>query len=232
MRIALLSTAILALAALVLGTTGCLSRMGEASYWEGAIEDFEVADAAAFPEPGAILFVGSSSIRLWKNLERDMAPLRVLNRGFGGSHMAHVLHYADRIVLPYVPRAIVVYEGDNDIAADKTAETVAREFRALVERVHRSQPGVPVYFLTIKASRLRWDLWPEMARANRLIEEMAATDPLVRVIDVSGPMIARGDGGKPPGELFIFDGLHLSDEGYALWSGIVRARLLADLGAE
>jgi len=207
-------------------------EMGTAEFWEDQIEAYEAEEVARFPDKGLILFTGSSSIRLWSTLEADMAPLGVLNRGFGGAHMAHVVHFADRIIEPYEARAIVVYVGDNDIDAGKTPEAVAADFRALVSQVRASQPTVPIYYLTIKASRLRWALWPVMDEANGLIGEIAAGDPLIHVIDVSAPMIERGGGAKPPSELFIFDGLHLSEEGYALWTSIVKARLLSDLGAD
>ncbi len=205
-------------------------EMSKAEFWESNIEDYEARDAERFPDKGLILFTGSSSIRLWSTLEADMAPLRVLNRGFGGAHMDHVVHFADRIIKPYEPRAIVVYVGDNDIGADKTPETVEADFRALVSKVRQTQPTVPLFYLTIKASRLRWELWPLMDEANHRIGEIAAADPLIHVIDVSAPMLARGGGGKPPSDLFLLDGLHLSAKGYALWTSIVQARLLADLG--
>ena len=207
------------------------AAISEASFWEDEIVAFESADAERFPEPGLVLFSGSSSIRLWDTLERDMAPMRVLNRGFGGAHMAHVVHFADRIITPYAPRALVVYVGDNDIGAGKTPEIVENDFRALVATVRASQPAMPIYYLTIKASRLRWELWPTMDAANQRIAALAASDPNLHVIDVSAPMVALGEGEAPPASLFLFDGLHLSEEGYALWTEIVRSRLLADLGA-
>jgi lysophospholipase L1-like esterase len=205
-------------------------QLGTPEFWEGQIEAYEAEDAQHFPDKGLILFTGSSSIRLWSTLETDMAPLRVLNRGFGGAHMAHVVHFADRIIKPYEARAIVVYAGDNDIGADKTPETVEIDFRALVAKLREDQPSVPIYFLTIKASRLRWAMWPQMDATNRLIGVIAEEDPTIHIIDVSAPMIERGEGGEPPADLFRFDGLHLSAEGYALWTSVVRARLLTDLG--
>ena len=205
-------------------------RLGHASFWESEIAAFEADDAIHPKEPGAILFTGSSSIRFWSTLERDMAPMRVLNRGFGGSHMEHVLYFADRIIRPYAPRAIVLYVGDNDIGSDKTAATVEGDFLDLVSHIRTFQPAVPIYFLTIKASRLRWSRWPEMNDANGRIAAIAEKDPLIQVIDVSSPMIELGGGDKPPADLFRFDGLHLSEAGYALWTKIVRARLLEDLG--
>jgi len=207
------------------------STMTTAEFWESEIEDFEAADAERFPEQDLVLFVGSSSFRLWSTLEEDMAPLRVLNRGFGGAHMSHVLHFADRIIAPYAARAIVLYVGDNDIGAGKTPDEVERDFRSLVAHVRLTQPDVPFYFVTIKASRLRWELWPVMTEANDRIKAIAATDPLISVIDVSAPMIERGGGGEPPSELFRFDGLHLSAEGYALWTSVIKPQLVKDLGA-
>lgn len=204
----------------------------DAGFWEPQIEAYEAADAEAPPAPGAILFTGSSSIRLWETLERDMAPLRVLNRGFGGAHLDHVRHFADRIVTPYAPRAIVLYAGDNDIAAGKSPETVEADFRALVERIRSAQPEVPIYFLTIKPSPQRWSFWPAMRQANERIAAIAALDPTIHVIDVSTPLLRGRTGGPPPARLFVADGLHLSETGYALWTEAVRGRLLEDLGED
>ncbi|MEM9176267.1 MAG: GDSL-type esterase/lipase family protein [Myxococcota bacterium] len=203
---------------------------GKAEFWESAIVDFEEADAVQPPGPGRIVFTGSSSIRFWGSLEEDMAPLSVLNRGFGGAHMAHVVHFADRIIAPYAPRALVVYVGDNDIAAGKTPETVVDDFEALVALARADRPTLPIYYITIKPSRSRWALWPTMAEANARIAARAAADPHMHVLDVATPMLALGQGEAPPSDLFWIDGLHLTEKGYALWTEVVRARLLADLG--
>ena len=232
-RILLAIVGLLILAIAIVG--GFLAANGDAmstpEFWENEIEAYEAADAERFPDKNLILFAGSSSFRMWATLEKDMAPLGVLNRGFGGAHMSHVLHFADRIIQPYNARAIVLYVGDNDIGAGKTPEIVEADFLTLVAKIRETQPHVPIYFLTIKASRLRWALWPMMDLANDRIVALAKTDPLIRVIDVSAPMVELGEGDKPPSELFKLDGLHLSAEGYALWTEIVRNRLLSDLGS-
>lgn len=228
--------AVLALVILVAGS-GALylfvrgDAMHEPEFWESEIEAFEAEDAARPPEPGLILFTGSSSIRLWDTLEEDMAPLRVLNRGFGGAHMSHVVHFADRVITPYTPRALVIYVGDNDIGAGKTPEAVVADFEALVAHVRANQPELPIYYITIKPSRLRWEQWPTMEETNARIARIAATDPKIGVLDISSPMLERGRGEAPPSELFWIDGLHLTQEGYAIWAEVVRTRLLADLGA-
>ncbi len=207
------------------GGAWLLTAMRSAEFWESAIVAFETADREQAPAPGSIVFTGSSSIRMWKSLEEDMSPLRVLNRGFGGSHIAHVSHYADRIVVPYAPAAVVLYAGDNDLAAgsDKTPESVFADFQHFVALVQGAGPGTPVYFLAIKPSLSRWDRWPLMRDANRLVAAWAQTTPGVEYVDVASPML--GEDGEPREELFIADGLHLSDAGYALWTSVVKPAL-------
>ena len=218
---------------LVLGGAWLWSRLdeiGSAEFWASEIEAFEAADAKRFPDEGLVLFTGSSSVRFWDTLTEDMAPLGVLNRGFGGAHMSHVVHYSDRIITPYAARALVVYAGDNDIGAGKTPAVVVTDFEALVAHVRKTQPEIPIYYITIKASRARWELWPVMDDANHRIAAIADRDPLITVLDVSAPMLALGGGDAPPADLFWIDGLHLTAKGYALWTEVVRTRLIADLG--
>lgn len=199
------------------------------AYFEDAIVAFEEADRARPPEPGAIVFVGSSSIRFWETLEEDMAPLRVLRRGFGGAHMAHLVHNAPRIVVPYSPSAVVVYAGDNDLAdgTGKNVDDVVADFEALRALLREASPELPIYFITIKPSRLRWDRWPVMDEANRRMAALADADPHLAVLDIATPMLGE-PGEPPPSGLFALDGLHLSQAGYALWTRVVLDRLMAD----
>ena len=150
---------------------------GKDAHFEDAIAAFETADAKSPPARDSILFVGSSSIRFWKSLEEDMKGLPVINRGFGGSQMNHLIYNVARIITPYEPRIIVVYEGDNDLAegSGKTPDRVLADYRKLVELVHASKSDVQIYFLAIKPSKLRWEQWPEMKRANALIERCRRT---------------------------------------------------------
>jgi lysophospholipase L1-like esterase len=155
--------------------------------------------------------------------------MSALNRGFGGSVLAHATHFADRIVLPYEPSAIVLYAGDNDIAfGGLSPDCVLRDYEAFVAEVRDTAPSVPIYFISIKPSLTRWALWGEMERANTLVEARTTTDPSLHFIDVSEAML--GEDGEPIETLFVEDGLHLSPEGYALWTSIVRPVLIADLG--
>jgi hypothetical protein len=141
----------------------------------GEIEAFAQWDSKnAFPaEP--VLFVGSSSIRMWRTRE-GFPDLPVINRGFGGSHISDVLHFADRIVLPYRPKVIVFYAGDNDVAGRKSAERVRDDYRKFVNLINDRLPQTRLIFVTIKPSGQRWTLWPEMNRTNALIRDLCTAD--------------------------------------------------------
>src|SRR5579863_1387673 len=155
--------------------------------WEPAIRDFEEQDKIHPPKPGCIVFAGSSSIRFWDTLVSDMKPLDVINRGFGGSEFSDLDEYANRIVVAYHPRAVVVYEGDNDLAegSSKTPEMVASDFRKFVQIVHGALPDTWVYILSIKPSNLRWNQWPAMKMANKIMQDYAATEKRIQYIDIA-----------------------------------------------
>lgn len=221
-----------ALALALLGGTVAFEYYARASqdptFFEPDIRAFEASDRVSPPEPGGIVFVGSSSIRFWSTLAEDMAPLPVIRRGFGGSQLSHVAHFAHRIVTPYRPSAVVVYAGDNDLAerTGKTAEVVLADFQELVRKIREESPQARIYFLTIKPSKLRWARWPEMARANALIEAWCAGDPLLETIDVATPLL--GPDGAPRDDVFRLDGLHLNQVGYRAWTETVKPILLRD----
>ncbi len=201
-----------------------------AEFWESSIAAFEEEDAAAPPPEGTVIFIGSSSIRFWGSLAEDFAPLTVLNRGFGGSHLPHVTHFAPRVVIPHKPAAVVVYAGDNDFGGwePKSPEQVFLDFKKMMSLFRAELPGTPIYYLSIKASQLRWESWPKISKANALIEAYAQEDDQLTFIDVSSGMI--GENGEPRPEVFWYDGLHLSDRGYAEWAAIVKPILMKDLG--
>jgi lysophospholipase L1-like esterase len=208
--------------ALLLFGTAVSARAADAPF-EKEIRAFEAADAKQPPPKNAVLFVGSSSIRLWSTLAQDFPNVPVINRGFGGSEIADSTRYADRIVIPYHPRRIVMYAGDNDIAKGKSPQQVADDFRAFVEKVRAALPNVPISYICIKPSLQRWKLVDKIRQANHLIEQYAATQKNIDYIDVFAPML--GPDGTPRKELFRDDGLHLNAKGYALWASIIRPRL-------
>ncbi len=154
-----------------------------------------------------------------------MAPLSVLNRGFGGSEIDDATHFADRIVAPYRPRAIVIYAGDNDIADGDSPQHVLEDFHAFVRAARAVDPGVPIAFLASKPSVARQSLLPQIRAANEKIRAWAATEKDVSYLDVFTPMLGRG--GQPDPKWFGEDGLHMNRHGYALWVGIVKPWLEA-----
>ena len=152
-----------------------LTVSARAQDWESSIRKFEDDDRVNPPKPGGIVFAGASSIRLWGTLLEEMKPLDVTNRGFGGSQYSDLNHFAQRIVMAYHPRAVVAYEGDNDLAAGspKTPEMVANDAREFVRIVHSELPETWIYIMSIKPSYLRWNEWPKMKAANKLIQDFA-----------------------------------------------------------
>ncbi len=218
----LLVTGVLPLAAAWIGTFPCLAE--EENRWEPAIQAFEKQDQKTMPTEGAVLFLGSSSIRLW-DIEASFPDLVTIKRGFGGSMISDVNHFVNRIVLPYKPKTIVLYAGDNDIALGKTAEQVVTDFKAFVKHVHASLPETRILFLSIKPSVARWSVYDEMKRANEDIRRYCEADEKLVFVDVGSCLL--GADGTPRADLLMSDGLHLNTEGYAAWNKVLKP-LLAD----
>ena len=191
--------------------------------WEKSIARFEAADKKEMPKPGGVLFIGSSSIRLWKTLKDDIPGVAVVRRGFGGSQIADSVHFAGRIVHPYQPRQIVMYAGDNDVASGKSPEAVLADFQTFVKVVHAKLPKTRIAFIAIKPSIARWKLSGKMSEANALVHGVCAKDKRLDFIDIWQSML--GQDGKPKPNLFVKDGLHLNANGYALWTSIVKPYL-------
>lgn len=192
--------------------------------WEPEIKAFEAVDRVRRPPTNAVLFIGSSSIRMWKTLADDMKGLPVFNRGFGGSQMSDLVYFADRIVVPYQPREVVVYEGDNDLAGGKTPEQVRDDFAEFIKKVHAALPRTRITFLSIKPSLARWPLVDKMTMANTLIAQLATGDERLEFIDVFTPLL--GNDGKPRREYYLPDMLHLNRLGYQIWAAVIRTRLI------
>ncbi len=195
----------------------------DSSRWEKYIARFEVTDKKKMPEPGGVLFIGSSSIRMWKTLKQDFSGFSVINRGFGGSQIADSTHFAERILHPYKPRQIVLYAGDNDVNAGKSPETVLADFQQFVKTVLAKLPEARISFIAIKPSLSRWKLSEKMVKANALVHSECAKSKRLDYIDIWQPML--GDDGKPMPNLFLRDGLHLNAKGYALWTSLVKPLL-------
>lgn len=213
MKIANLFTAF----ALLTATPAFAAPLPADAPFRSEIVAFEAQDRDAMPPACSILFTGSSSIRLWDTLKADMAPLPVINRGFGGSTIAQANLYFDRIVTPYRPRAIVLYSGENDIDAGATPEDVVAQFRTFMALKDERLGDTPVFYIAAKPSKLRFGQLPRQTAANAGIKAIAEARPDLNYIDVVAPML---DGGKPR-DLYVEDGLHMSPAGYVIWRGLV-----------
>lgn len=183
--------------------------------WEQDMQRFVASDAQQPPPKHGIVFVGSSSIRFWETLAQDFPGKPVINRGFGGSEVRDSTWYADRIVIPYAPRQVVLYAGDNDLNSGRSPEQVRDDVVAFVTRIRSALPQARIGYLSIKPSPSRAQLLPAIVRANQLIKQALAKVPRTDYIDIYTPMLDAT--GKPRPELFREDMLHMKPEGYALW---------------
>ena len=215
MNFRLLSVLLLFLAATTFAATNA---------FEKEILAFEASDKTNPPPKNAILFIGSSSIRMWKTLAQDFPDEKVINRGFGGSQISDSIHYTDRIVIPYAPRLIVFYAGGNDINAKRSAETVANDFKTFVAKVREKLPNTHIAYISIAGNPARWAQVSEVRKANTLIRGFTTTDPhKLSFIDVFPHMMAEN--GEPKPEIFVADRLHMNEKGYAIWKRVVGEHL-------
>jgi lysophospholipase L1-like esterase len=191
----------------------------QADRWAKEMAAFEQQDQQSPPGPGGIVFVGSSSIRLW-DLPKAFPGLPVINRGFGGSQIADSVNHIDRLVLRHKPRTVVFYAGDNDLAAGKTPATVIDDFKTFVAKIHAVLPKTRIAFIGIKPSIQRWKLIETVRAANAGIRAYCQEDERLGFIDVDGPMLGWDE--KPRKDLLVEDGLHLTPKGYELWTTLVR----------
>ncbi|MGH8674584.1 MAG: SGNH/GDSL hydrolase family protein [Burkholderiales bacterium] len=194
-----------------------------ANIWEAAIVKFEETDRRSPPPKEAVVFVGSSSIALWNDLADAFPSTKVINRGFGGSEIADATHYIDRIVAPYQPKMVVLYAGDNDLDNGKAPQRVFEDFREFVNHIRRKLPGIRIAFISIKPSPARWHLIQHIRAANEMIRAYASQGADLIYLDIFTPMLAAND--RPREELFAADKLHLSAEGYRLWTSVIAPRI-------
>jgi lysophospholipase L1-like esterase len=183
--------------------------------WAKEIDALTAGDATNPLPAGGVVFVGSSSIKLWKTLAEDFPGIATINRGFGGSELADSLFYLDRIVLAYQPRLVVLYAGENDVNGGKTPEAVLADFKALRAKLHAALPATKLIYLSIKESPSRARMASLFQATNELIAGDCATDPRCTFVDVATPMLDASGGTRP--ELFVEDQLHLNADGYAIW---------------
>lgn len=190
------------------------------------INAFKKQDSISFPGQGQILFVGSSSFRMWKDVQEYFPGYSIINRGFGGSSLPDVIRYESDIIFPYNPKQVVIYCGENDIASSDTVtpELVLERFKKLFNDIRKKLPGVPVAFISIKPSPSRWQMKDRMIQANELIKSYIMTENNAVFVNVWDSMLQAD--GKPIPDIFIQDNLHMNAKGYTIWQKILNPYLL------
>lgn len=188
--------------------------------FEQEIQAFELSDKTAYPAKGSVLFVGSSSIRMWSTLKEDFEPIPVINRGFGGSTIPEVNYYADRIVHNYAPGLIVFYCGENDIAEEHPPAIVFQDFKKFIGETEKNLGNVPVVYISAKPSPSRWEYWRKYETLNGMVEQFAKSRSSLHFVDISETLL--NDGGQPDSSLFIADMLHMNEQGYINWTNALR----------
>lgn len=192
-------------------------------FWD-EIENFQKKDSLSMPPKNGIVFLGSSSFRMWNDAEKIFKNYQVINRGFGGSTLADAITYLDYLVEPYQPRQVVIYSGENDIASGAGAEETFRRLKTLAEKIREKQPEVSLIYVSMKESPSRVQFRDSLLKANDLIKTYINTLPKSVYVDVNAKMLNK-DGSTRP-ELFKEDMLHMKKAGYDIWEKAIRPLLL------
>lgn len=198
--------------------------------WRASICRFEAKDKVNHPAPSGIVFVGGSSFTFWSTMEQDMAPLPVINRGFGGARIDDVIQYMNRIIIPYKPKAVVLFVGANDIVGPqaKSPARVADLFRTFAIRVRERLPDVIIFYIAITPTPTGWKWWSLARETNQLINEIVATDSKLHFIDLSDLLL--GTDQTPDGSLYGSN-RHLNERGYERWTSRIKPILESEFPA-
>ena len=183
--------------------------------WEKSILQFEKQDSVSFPKTDGILFLGSSSFTIWRDVQNNFPGKNIINRGFGGSQMSDVLYFKERLILPYHPKQLVIYEGENDIAAGEKPDSILSELNRLVKWTRKQIPGIRICVVSMKPSPRRWELKETMLEMNNCLKQFASENKDVSFVNIWDVLL--GSDGKPVKENYLDDTLHLNSNGYKIW---------------
>jgi lysophospholipase L1-like esterase len=209
----------------LLTSPAAIAQQANPPFWDD-IQTFKREDSLTPPSKNAILFIGSSSFTMWKDVQRDFPGYRIINRGFGGSSLPDVIRYQNDILFPYKPKQVVIYCGENDLAASDTvtSDLVVSRFRQLFASIRQRLPKASVVFVSLKPSPSRQHLMPKMLDANVKIKSFLQRQRNTAFIDVYHKML--NEDGTPKAELFIEDNLHMNSKGYSIWQRSIKPYLL------
>ncbi|HUS03691.1 MAG TPA: GDSL-type esterase/lipase family protein [Chitinophagaceae bacterium] len=208
----------------LLGTTGLIAQTELPPFWQ-EIQNFKKQDSLHFPAKDQVLFVGSSSFAMWTDVQNYFPDYKIINRGFGGSSLPDVIRYVNDIIIPYQPKQIVIYCGENDLAASDTvtSEMVLDRFKVLFFLIRKQLPKVPIVFISIKPSPSRQHLMPKMEAANKMIKKFLKKERRTAFVDVYHRMLKPD--GTPMDDIFREDKLHMTAKGYAIWQKAIKPYL-------
>lgn len=185
------------------------------------IASYLQADKSNPPPDGCYLFIGSSSMRMWKSLQEDFTGYPVINRGFGGSHFSDAIYYFDDLVHAYNPSKIIIYEGDNDIASSKSPNKIRKDLKTLLGMIRDNLDQPEIAIISAKPSPRRWELKDKYEKLNTKFKDLASKSQDLTYIDVYTFML--NDKGRPDPKLFLEDSLHMTQKGYTIWEEQIRA---------
>ena len=219
------SKILILLSFVILAAPVSAQRGTDPTVWDGAMERFAEQDRMNPPPMGAVLLTGSSSIARWNDqAAKALAPLTVIARGFGGSMMSDVVHHLDTVALKYKPRAILIYEGDNDTFYGVEEKEIIGSLSKIVDKVHQELPDTRIYVMAVKPSTSRVGVWENAQTVNAAYKEIAKHDPQVYFVDSATPFL-KSDGSVMT-DIFVEDGLHLNTMGNLIWGSTIRAALM------
>lgn len=193
--------------------------------WEKEVAAIEKRDKNINYPPNSILFVGSSSIRLWNSIEKDMAPYTAIKNGVGGTRLSDIIYYHNRLIKPYKAQGVVIFVA-NDIHGsdqDRSPEEILKLYKKLVKKIKKSHKKTPIFFVEITPTESRWEVWPNTARANLLIKSYTKQHKNLYFIETAQSFI--GKDGMPDNSLFVKDRLHLNEQGYQTWTNHIKSSL-------
>ncbi len=199
--------------------------METAKVWEKDIQNLEQKDKLETDPENAILFIGSSSIRFWNNIKKDMSPYPVIQRGYGGAKFTDIIAYTDRLVYPHKFKAVAVFVA-NDITGskdDKTPREVLGLFKGVEKIIRKKNKKQPIYFIAITPNKSRWEVWNKQREANSLIKSYCNSKKNLEFIETEAAFL--GSDGLPIDEYFISDKLHLTQKGYDVWAKTIKDNL-------
>lgn len=205
----------------VLAATAVVAQ--DRPFWKD-IKKFKAADSVSMPPKNAIVFVGSSSFTRWYDVQEDFPDHKIINRGFGGSSLPHLIAYADQIIIPYKPKQVVIYCGENDFGGKGvTSDTVVNRFKTLFQILRKELPRAEIVYVSMKPSPRRQHLMPKFKAANAEIRAFIEQQRRAKYIDIWDSMLQQN--GEPRAELFVEDMLHMNEKGYAIWQEAIRPHL-------